>query len=244
MFPLRDDNPTDLWPVITVLLIGATGAVWWWVQGGGLAEGPMVDSICTYGAIPHEVLGRAPLEPGPCAAGGLTAAAVVTSMFLHGSWMHILGNMWFLWIFGNNVEDATGHARFLAFYLVTGVAAALAQVVATPDGVHPMVGASGAVSGVMGAYLALYPRARVDTAFFLLIFVRVVPLPAWIMLGYWMALQVFASSVAPEGGAGVAYMAHIGGFVAGFGSIWLFRRPGAGRRGSAPDGARARRGRR
>ena len=217
MFPIRDENPTELVPLSTVLVMGATAMVWGVVQGGGLSLETLGESICSYGMIPAEVTGRGgeALE-GPCALGGLTWQAVVTSMFLHGGWMHIIGNMWFLWIFGNNVEDAMGHSRFLGFYLVTGCLAAAAQIVVAPGAVVPMVGASGAVSGVMGAYLVLYPSAREDTLFFFFLFVRVIPLPAWMMLGYWMLLQLLASTLSPPGaGGGVAYMAHIGGFVAG-----------------------------
>ena len=233
MFPIRDENPTELLPVGTVLLIGVTAAVWWMVQGGGLSLDALQGSICTYGVIPAEVTGRVGEGSGPCPMGGLTWEAVVTSVFLHGGWMHILGNMWFLWIFGNNVEDAVGHVRFLAFYLVAGGLAAGAQIASSPGSVAPMVGASGAVSAVMGAYFVLYPRARVDTLFFLFVFVRVVPLPAWVMLGYWMLLQLFASTLAPPGaGGGVAYMAHVGGFVAGLVLVFPLRRERRrGRRG-------------
>jgi membrane associated rhomboid family serine protease len=224
VLPLRDDNPTTVMPIMTVLLIGATVVVWWSVQGGGLSHQPLAESICRYGVIPVEVTGLAPVGvEGPCALGGLTWEGMLTSIFMHGGWMHLTGNMWFLWIFGNNIEDATGRLRFLAFYLMVGVLAAGAQVIATPASALPMVGASGAVSGVMGAYLVLYPRARVDTLFFFFVFVRVVPLPAWLMLGYWMLLQVFASTLAPEGAGGVAYMAHIGGFAAGILLLPVFR---------------------
>lgn len=233
MFPLRDENPTELMPLGTVLLMGITAAVWVVVQGGGLSLNALGDSICTYGVIPAEVTGRAGSSgPAPCAMGGLTWQATITSIFLHGGWMHIVGNMWFLWIFGNNVEDAMGHLRFLAFYLVAGCLAAAAQITSAPGAATPMVGASGAVSGVMGAYLVLYPRARVDTLFFFFLFVRVIPLPAWMMLGYWMLIQLFASTLSPPGaGGGVAYMAHVGGFVAGLVLALPLRRRGIRPRG-------------
>jgi membrane associated rhomboid family serine protease len=204
-------------PLGTLLLMGATLAVWAVVQGGGLSLDTLRQSICSYGVIPAEITGRAGgLASGPCALGGLTWEAVVTSVFLHGGWMHIAGNMWFLWIFGNNVEDAMGHGRFLGFYFAAGCVAAVFQILASPAALAPMVGASGAVSGVMGAYLILYPRARVDTLFFFFFFFRVIPLPAWVMLGYWMLLQLLASTLSPpDAGGGVAYMAHIGGFAAG-----------------------------
>ena len=238
MFPLRDDNPTTTFPVMTMLLIAATIGVWWWVQGSGLSHPALLESICRYGAIPMEVTGRAPdAMEGPCRPGGLAWEAVLTSIFLHAGWMHLIGNMWFLWIFGNNVEDAIGSVRMLAFYVLVGVLAGGAKILSDPRSPLPMVGASGAVSGVMGAYLVLHPRARVDTLFFFFIFVRVVPLPAWVMLAYWMLIQIVASTITPEGGGGVAYMAHIGGFAAGLVLLPVFRGRG-GPRGKAPPGHR------
>jgi len=228
MFPLRDDNPTEIFPVITLLLISASLWAWWYFQGAGMSEQELAGSICALGAIPGEVTGaivREAAAAGPCRLGGLTWEALFTSMFLHGSWMHLIGNMWFLWIFGNNVEDSMGHLRFLVFYLLTGLVAALGHVFTDPGSAIPMVGASGAISGIMGAYLVLYPRAAVHTLFFFLFFIRVVPIPAWVMLGYWMVIQVTASILTPAGGGGVAYMAHIGGFLAGVVLIFVFRNP-------------------
>jgi membrane associated rhomboid family serine protease len=148
-------------------------------------------------------------------------------MFLHGGWMHLIGNMWFLWIFGNNIEDSMGHVRFVVFYLLCGIAAALLQVAVNPSSVIPMVGASGAISGVMGAYLVLYPRVRVFTMVPLGFFITTVALPAWTMLLYWIAIQVvgglFGTMAGGEGG-GVAFWAHVGGFVAGLVLIKLFAR--------------------
>jgi membrane associated rhomboid family serine protease len=228
VFPLRDDNPTEMMPLFTMLIIGLTVAAWWYLQGAGMSEAALGNSICALGAIPAEITGRPPAEPpggAPCALGGLTWQALVSSMFLHGSWMHLIGNMWFLWIFGNNIEDSMGHLRFAVFYLVSGVVAAGAHVVMDPSSTIPMVGASGAISAIMGAYLVLYPRARVETLFFFIIFIRIVPLPAWVMLGYWMFIQVASSAAGPQAGGGVAYMAHIGGFIAGAVLILLFRNP-------------------
>jgi membrane associated rhomboid family serine protease len=225
MFPLHDDNPTEMFPVVTILLIAVCVWVWWYVQGAGSSEQALGASICAWGAIPAEVTGSvAQGAAGPCQLGGLTWQALVSSMFLHGSWMHLVGNMWFLWIFGNNVEDSMGHLRFLLFYLITGVAAAGAHVLTDPASTIPMVGASGAISGVMGAYLVLYPKARIHTLFFFVFFIRVVPLPAWVLLGYWMVLQIggsFATTAA--GGGGVAYGAHVGGFLAGLLLVVPFR---------------------
>ena len=225
MFPLHDDNPTELFPVVTILLIGACVWIWWYLQGAGFSEQALTDSICALGAIPAEVTGARAPGRGPCQLGGLTWQALLTSMFLHGSWMHLVGNMWFLWIFGYNVEDSMGHLRFVAFYLATGLAASFAHVLVDPGSEIPVVGASGAISGIMGAYLVLYPRAAVHTLFIIVVFVRIIPLPAWVMLGYWMLIQLVSSAVTPAGGGGVAYGAHIGGFLAGVALIFLFRNP-------------------
>ncbi len=227
MFPLRDDNPTDLFPAVTLVVVALCGAAWVFLQGAGMSEQALTDSVCALGAIPAEVTGRAGGGSGPCALGGWTWEALVSSMFLHGGWMHLVGNLWFLWIFGNNVEDSMGHLRFVAFYLICGLAAAGAHVALNPASVIPMVGASGAISGIMGAYLVLHPKARVDTLFFFFVFIRVVPLPAWVILGYWMVLQVAGlGAEATVGGGGVAYAAHVGGFLAGALLIPLFRRKG------------------
>ena len=144
-------------------------------------------------------------------------------MFLHGSWMHLLGNMWFLWIFGNNIEDSTGKFRFLLFYLICGAAAALAQGFASPRSPVPMVGASGAISGIMGGYILLYPRVRVHMLIFLGVFITRVVVPAYFMLGYWFLLQIFGGMIGYQEEGGVAFIAHAGGFVAGMLLIFLFR---------------------
>jgi membrane associated rhomboid family serine protease len=156
---------------------------------------------------------------------GRQISHLVTSMFLHGSWMHLLGNMWFLWLFGNNVEDSMGRLRFVIFYLLCGLAAALGQVLTNPSSAIPMIGASGAISGVMGAYLVLYPNVRVFALLFLGFFVTSIALPAWMMLGYWFLIQ-FVSGLAAFGGdlGGVAFWAHVGGFAAGIVLVKLFAR--------------------
>jgi membrane associated rhomboid family serine protease len=228
VFPLHDDNPTELFPVVTLVIISACVAAWVLLQGAGTSQQALTQSICVLGAIPAEVTGRLPRGAagmGPCGLGGLTWQALFTSMFMHGSWMHLIGNMWFLWIFGNNVEDSMGHLRFLVFYLLCGLIAALAHVFTQASSVMPMVGASGAISAIMGAYLVLYPKALVHTLFFFLFFIRVIPLPAWVMLGYWMGIQVVSSLLDPGSGGGVAYTAHIGGFLAGVILILVFRNP-------------------
>ena len=233
MIPYRDENPTLRTPVVTIALVVITTAIWLFVQGAG-SEPTLSASVCRLGLIPGELTGGAPagsvVRLGPrvgCELGGPGRAwfTVLSSMFLHGGWFHLIGNMWFLWIFGNNVEDSMGHLRFLVFYVLCGLVAALAHVYTDASSALPMVGASGAISAVMGAYVVLYPRARVDTLFFFLIFIRIIPLPAWVMLGYWMAIQVFSSIADPGSGGGVAYLAHIGGFLAGALLIMVFRNP-------------------
>jgi membrane associated rhomboid family serine protease len=230
LFPLRDDNPTLLTPVVTIVLILANVVVWLYVQGGGFSMNVLGDSVCSLGAIPAEVTGNTrgargvALDPAlpPCVFGGLRHAALLTSMFLHGSWVHLIGNMWFLWLFGNNVEDSMGHLRFLVFYLLTGLLAAVAHVISEPTSVVPIVGASGAISGVMGAYLVLYPRIRIQTLFIFVIILRVIAVPAWFVLILWFALQLLSGYSTPVGGGGVAFWAHVGGFVAGVVFIKVF----------------------
>jgi membrane associated rhomboid family serine protease len=230
MFPLRDENPTELVPFITFLLIVLNVGVWLFVQGAGSGS-LFIESLCEYGAIPGEITGAIPagtditLGPGAaCRTGGLGVGSLLTSMFMHGGWMHLIGNMWFLWVFGNNIEDSMGHVRYAIFYLLTGVLAAAAHILTDPAGAIPTVGASGAISGVMGAYIVLYPRVRVQTLIFLVIYIRVVPLPAWVLLAYWFFLQVVGGSAAlgGGGGGGVAFWAHVGGFVAGVVFVKLF----------------------
>jgi len=161
-------------------------------------------------------------------------ATVFTSMFMHGGWFHLIGNMWFLWVFGNNIEDSMGHARFVVFYLLCGVAAAAAQILADPRAGVPMVGASGAISGVLGAYVLLYPRVRVHTLIFLGFFVTTITLRAYLMLGYWFVLQLLIGTFA-RGQGGVAVWAHVGGFLAGLALIKLFINPELMAQHVAPD---------
>jgi len=233
VFPIRDDNPSVLRPVVTTALVAANVAAWALVQGLGNADA-LTRSVCSLGLIPGELLHtvasgtRVPLGEGAsCVIGPhpnwLTP---LTSMFLHGGWFHLLGNMWFLWIFGNNVEDSMGHARFAVFYVLCGLAAATAQVLSNPHSAMPMVGASGAIGGVMGAYIVLYPRVRVHMLVVLGFYITTVGVPAYFMLGYWFLLQLIGgtASLASEGG-GVAFWAHVGGFAAGALLILLFRNP-------------------
>jgi membrane associated rhomboid family serine protease len=243
MFPYRDENPTYSTPVVTVAIIVINVAVWVLIEGAGTYPA-LARSICELGVIPGELLHtlpqgmQIPVGPGlSCQLGGGSAwYTLLTSMFMHGGWLHIIGNMWFLWIFGNNVEDSMGHGRYVAFYLICGVLAALAQIFVSPHSAAPMIGASGAISGVMGAYLVLYPRVRVHTLLFLGFFVTTIAVPAYLMLLYWIFLQfisgVFAAGAGTQGG--VAFMAHVGGFVAGVALIRLFARAELVRRRSQP----------
>lgn len=234
MIPYHDENATQRTAVVTLTFIGLCVLAWLVVQGAGSVV-PLATSVCNYGLIPGELTGRAPIGAyfdmgvGQCLVdAGPQTLHVLTSMFLHGSWMHLIGNMWFLWLFGNNIEDSMTRSRFLVFYVICGLAAALLQVVADPDSIIPMVGASGAISGVMGGYLVLFPRVRVFTLVPLGFFITTVALPAWVMLIYWMALQLLGgfSSLATAGeGGGVAFWAHVGGFVAGVVLVKLFARP-------------------
>ena len=223
MFPLYDKNPTELFPFITLTLMFGCVALWVLVQGGGFDEGILNASVCAYGAIPAEITGTVGRgEPQVCALGGRTVSALVTSMFMHGSWMHLIGNMWFLWIFGNNVEDSMGHLRYLLFYLICGLAAGGAHVMSAPGSTIPTVGASGAIGGIMGAYFLLYPRARIVTLLVIVIYLKTVSVPAWVMLGYWFFIQLVSSMVQGPAGGGVAFWAHIGGFLAGLILVKLF----------------------
>ncbi len=229
MFPYRDDNPTLSTPVVTVVLIALNVAVWILFQGMGTEPG-LSKSVCELGLIPGELLGRVAegttiqLSPtSVCVLGDQRSwYTPLTSMFMHGGWLHLIGNMWFLWLFGNNVEDSQGHARYLVFYLLSGFAAAAAQTLITPSSTIPMVGASGAISGVMGAYVVLYPRVRIHMVVFLFIFVTRIVVPAYLMLGYWFLLQLLSGGVA-SGEGGVAFWAHVGGFVAGAILINVFK---------------------
>jgi membrane associated rhomboid family serine protease len=233
MIPYRDENETQRPSYVTIVVIGLNTLAWLLLQGAGSGLA-LVQSVCNLGLIPGELTGMLP--PGtrfPMGEGiacvtdpGRQVSHVFTSMFLHGSWMHLIGNMWFLWIFGNNIEDSMGHARFVVFYLLCGVAAALAQVVTNPASGIPMVGASGAISGVMGAYLLLYPRVRVFAFIPIGFFLTSVALPAWTMLLYWFAIQVVSglTGLLVQEGGGVAFWAHVGGFVAGLVLVKLFAR--------------------
>jgi membrane associated rhomboid family serine protease len=235
MLPYHDENETQRPAVVTIALIAMNVGAWILLQGAGTPQA-LAASVCNLGLIPGELTLSVPPGAGfqmgdnlVCLTDpGREPSHVITSMFLHGSWMHLLGNMWFLWLFGNNIEDSMTHGRFVLFYLLCGIAAALLQVVAEPASTVPMVGASGAISGVMGAYLVLYPRVRVFTLLPLGFFVTTIALPAWAMLLYWAFIQLASGvgSIGAEAGTGgVAFWAHIGGFVAGIVLVKIFQRP-------------------
>jgi len=201
MFPIRDTQPSYSRPMVTILLIVVNILVF--LFEFSLDDYSRNAFIDLYGLIPER----------------FSLVNVFTSMFLHGGWLHVLGNMWFLWIFGDNIEDIMGHWKFLGFYLLCGVAAALAQVALNPVSRVPMVGASGAIAGVMGAYMVKFPRARIETVIFIFFFLTRVDVPAWAMLIYWFATQLFSGvgsiGVTQASQGGTAFFAHVGGFIAG-----------------------------
>jgi membrane associated rhomboid family serine protease len=211
MIPLKDDLPSALKPCVTISLIAGCAGVFLWQKS--LDAAASRQAVAALGAIPAVLLTDARLPPDyqwiP------RFASPLTSMFLHGGWMHLLGNMLFLWIYGDNVEGAMGHARFLAFYLLCGIAAIVVQALSDPHSPYPIIGASGAISGVLGAYLLLFPRARVLTLVLLPFFFTTLQLRAVLLLLLWFAVQLVSDFVVPHGGANVAFRAHIGGFLTG-----------------------------
>jgi membrane associated rhomboid family serine protease len=219
MFPISDDNPRTLTPIVTWSIIGVCVLVFLWQSSLGAKAGQI--AIYQYGMIPARFFGEVKLRSHLAAVPPWST--VLTSMFMHGGWLHLGLNMLFLWIFGDNVEDSMGHFRFLLFYLVCGVAAALAQALMSPGSTVPMVGASGAISGVLGAYFLLHPQATVRVLFFLGFIPIVTHVPALIVLGLWFVTQIASATVSGLSEPGVAVWAHIGGFVAGMALVVLFR---------------------
>jgi len=242
VFPLKDNIPTDRTAFVTIALIAINVIVYFVLQTkGGIFSGPSDTGVVDYGAIPYEVAhpgkecaiaaqqivcegqpgvsGTAPDQPP-------TILTVFSSMFMHGGILHLAGNMLFLWIFGNNVEDSMGHVKFIAFYLLGGLAALAGQIIIEPNAAVPTIGASGAVAAVLGGYILLYPRARVVTLIFIVFFFTILELPAMLILGFWFLQQVafgyFDLANPAGGGGGVAYFAHIGGFLFGLAAIKLF----------------------
>jgi len=219
LIPLRDYNPRRQFPVVAVALIVVNALVFLWqiLLPPRLGEG----LVLAAGAIPLEITTLT--DAGPVASLVPLPFTIVTSMFLHGGWLHLIGNMWFLWLFGDNVEDRLGRLRFLIFYLVTGAIGALAQCFMMPTSPIPMIGASGAVAGLLGGYVLAFPHSRVLTLIPIPFFWHVTTVPAWVFLGLWFIGQFFIGE-----GSGIAWMAHVGGFLAGLGLIRIFapqRRP-------------------
>jgi len=207
LIPLRDDNPSSITPVVSWVLIATCGLAFLWQLSLGPREGQV--AVYALGVIPAILFEGARLPPEVVVMVP-PAATVFTSMFLHGGWMHLLGNMLYLWIFGKNVEDAMGPGRFLLFYLLTGLCATFVHVLSEPDSAIPMIGASGAIAGVLGAYFILYPRAQIKTFILLIIFIQIIHIPAVFILGFWFIRQILGI-----GSDGVAWYAHIGGFLVG-----------------------------
>ena len=216
LIPLKDDNPTSTFPIITIGIILANGLIFF--HQINLAGTAREYFLYQWAAIPFqlthgEILHVPPLVPLPL--------TIFSSMFLHGGFLHILGNMLYLWIFGNNIEDSLGHFRFLLFYLLGGLFAALTQIYAYPNSPVPMIGASGAIAGVLGGYLLLFPRARVLTLVFFVIIIRLIRIPALIVLGFWFLMQLLSLGGAAKGN--IAFYAHIGGFISGLALVKIFQ---------------------
>jgi membrane associated rhomboid family serine protease len=217
--PLSDDNPKSDVPIVTYLLIGLCGGAFLWELG----HNPRL-LVYSYGMIPAELFG---LWHPPRIYQGLSPwAKIFTSMFLHGGWFHLIGNMLYLWIFGTTVENVLGRGRYLVLYLACGIAAALAQAFSSPASHIPMWGASGAIAGVLGAYLLLYPVANVRCFIWIVIFFRILNVPAWAMLGFWFAVNLASALMAAPGRGGTAFWAHIGGFVGGLVLVTVLRPSG------------------
>ena len=210
MLPLRDVIPSRTTPFITITIIVLNAVAWLFEIG--LPDDVRQAFLTVYGVVPAD----------------FHAATLITSMFLHGSWSHVIGNMWYLWIFGDNVEDRVGHGRFIVFYLLCGAAAAIGQVAVDPASTVPTIGASGAIAGVMGAYIVLYPHSRVLTLI-PWIFIQVVEMPAIFLLGFWFLMQLFSAgtiavTASSHGSGGVAFAAHVAGFVVGMVGVFIFRK--------------------
>jgi membrane associated rhomboid family serine protease len=216
LIPIRDHNPRTRYPAGTLLLVAANVAVFLFELAlDGRGRNLLIQSA---GAIPYEIVNHVDIRPRNLLP---VPGSIWTSMFLHADIWHLVGNMWFLWLFGDNVEDALGTLRYAFFYLLVGTVGALAQVLTRPDSMAPMIGASGAVAGVLGAYMLLYPRARVVTFVAIPFLWHLRELPAWVFLGVWFIGQFLI-----PGNSGIAWMAHVGGFLAGVGTIRLLaRRP-------------------
>jgi membrane associated rhomboid family serine protease len=213
MIPIYDDNPALGKPLLVITIIAVCIIIWFWQSGLSYQDNNTV--IINFGLTPKVFLS------GPL----LSFFTLFTSMFMHGGFMHLAGNMLYLWIFGDNIEGALGHFRFILFYFLCGIAAAFTQILSAPDSAIPMIGASGAVSGVLGAYLIFYPRARIRTFVFLGIFITFLRLPAILLLGFWILVQVISAVISNPGSPGVAWFAHLGGFFMGMLLAPLLKKP-------------------
>jgi membrane associated rhomboid family serine protease len=219
--PLYDDNPSGRTPFVTWLAIAICVAVFVWQVS--LSEPASERAVYAFGMVPSVVFGWETLPPELALIPPW--ATLITSMFLHGGWMHLIGNMLYLWIFGNNVEDSLGHGRYAWFYVLCGIAAALTQGLLDTTSDIPMIGASGAIAGVLGGYVILHPRANVRVLLVIVLYIRLINVPAAIVLGIWFGLQLLNGLIAPPDQAGVAFWAHIGGFVAGMILVSILHRP-------------------
>jgi len=211
MIPLRDVIPSRTTPYITITIIALNAVAWFYEIT--LPQHDLDVFLQTFGVVPAS----------------FSAPTLITSMFLHGSWMHVIGNMWYLWIFGDNVEDRVGHGRFVVFYLLCGVAAALGQTAIDPSSTLPTIGASGAIAGVMGAYFVLYPKSRVLTLVPLVIYYEIFEVPAIFLLGFWFLMQLFSAgaiavTASTHGSGGVAFMAHVAGFLVGMVAVVFLKK--------------------
>jgi len=221
MIPLKDDNPVRITPILTFGLILINVAAFFYQLSLGPKQGQLF--LFQYGVIPALLVGDTTLPPELAAIP--PNLSLLTSMFLHGGWMHLIGNMWYLWIFGDNIEAAMGRMRFIAFYLICGLLASFSHILTDPSSTIPTIGASGAISGVLGAYLLLYPKARVLVLVPLGLFSRIMYIPAGFVLGFWFVIQLLSGSMSfGRQGGGVAFWAHIGGFVAGMLLVGLFKK--------------------
>jgi membrane associated rhomboid family serine protease len=237
MIPLSDELPTLRTPWMTYAILAAMLGTFILVQGAGFDREALAASVCNLGMVPGELTHMARLGTAVPLGRGMTCVVdnepinlitPFTSMFLHGGWGHLLGNGLFFWVFGNNIEDSMGSLRFLGFYLICGLAAAVAHIIIQPASPLPTVGASGAISGILGAYLVLYPKVRIRMLFFFIIFIKIIPIPAWMVLIWWFFWQLVAALPEVQNGAdlsgGVAVWAHVGGFVAGLLLVKFFEK--------------------
>jgi membrane associated rhomboid family serine protease len=217
LFPLKDDNPTRTFPYMTILIIACCTLVFFIeLAVGRQYRGYMLSK---FGMVPFEITHGVDRDPKVALGPYIT---LLTSLFLHGSILHLLGNMWFLWIFGNNIEDEVGHFKFLIFYILGGLAASFLQIAVSTSSTVPVIGASGAISAVLGAYILKFPRAQIRTLLFLFIFVTLINVPAYAFIGIWFFIQLIFSFASP--GSGVARFAHIGGFIFGLLAFKLFQK--------------------